>query len=64
MWLGAHTLGSRAGRVVDRLRGGANLQTAAMAPSPQEAQKMLAGLEQQSPEEQQKTIETLRRYYG
>jgi hypothetical protein len=64
MWLGSHMLGSKAGRIIDRLRGGAGLQTAAMAPSPQEAQRMLAGLETQSPEEQQKTVEVLQRYYG
>ena len=64
MWLGGSAVGSRAGRIIDRLRGGADPRTAVMAPTPAKAQKMLAGLEQQSPEEQQETIETLRRYYG
>jgi hypothetical protein len=48
MMLGEH-VGGRAGRIVDRLRGGANLRTAVSAPSPQEA----AG-----------QMETIQRYYG
>jgi len=64
MWYGGQQLGSKAGRIVDRLRGGADLDTAARAPSPQQAQGMLDSLEGQSPEEQQETIKTLQRYYG
>jgi hypothetical protein len=61
---GAHYLGSKAGRIIDRLRGGASLGTAARAPSPQEAQRMIYDLENQTPEQQQQTINTLRKYYG
>lgn len=64
MWYAAQKGGSKAGQIIDRLRGGADLQTAAMAPTPEEAQGMLQNLESQSPEERQKTIETLQRYYG
>lgn len=64
MWLGGQFLGSRAGRVVDRMRGGANLRTAALAPTPEEANKMISDVQNKSPEEQQKTIDELRRYYG
>jgi len=64
MWLGGQYLGSRAGRVVDRMRGGADLRTATLAPTPEEANKMIGNLENQSPEEQQKTIDMLQRYYG
>jgi len=64
MWLAAQKGGSSAGRIIDRLRGGANIETAARAPSPTEANQMIQNLESQSPEEQQKTIDMLRRYYG
>ena len=64
MWAGGQFLGSRAGRVADRLRGGADLRTAALAPTPEKAHRMIQNLKSQSPEEQQKTIATLQRYYG
>ena len=64
MWLASQQMGSRAGRVVDRLRGGANVDTAVNAPTPEAAQEMISNLESQSPKEQQQTLETLRRYYG
>jgi hypothetical protein len=64
MMLGAQYFGGKAGRTVDRLRGGANLRTAALAPTPEEASGMIDNLQNQPPEEQQKTIEELQRYYG
>lgn len=48
-YFGSEALGRRAGRVIDRLRGGANPMTAVTAPSPTEAAEQLA---------------TIQRYYG
>jgi hypothetical protein len=42
---GAERVGSRLGRIVDRLRSGADIRTAVGAPSPTEAQKQLATIQ-------------------
>lgn len=49
MWYGGQRIGSRLGRVIDRVRAGAPLSTAATAPSPSEATKQ---------------FEDIQRYYG
>jgi hypothetical protein len=49
MWYGGNALGSRLGRVLDRVRGGASLGTAVSAPSPTEASDQL---------------ESIQKYYG
>ena len=49
LMMGGQYLGGKMGRIIDRLRGGANLRTALSAPSPTEAASQL---------------EDVQRYYG
>jgi hypothetical protein len=44
-FLGAKHVGSRAGRILDRLRGGGTMRQAISAPSPQEAEAQLAHIQ-------------------
>ena len=44
LWSAGSRLGSGAGRIIDRLRGGANLDTAVNAPSEQEANEQLENI--------------------
>jgi hypothetical protein len=45
LWLGAEHAGSRAGRVLDRIRAGGTAGQALTAPSPEEAQAQLANIQ-------------------
>lgn len=49
LWYGANTVGSRLGRILDRVRSGASFKDAVVAPSPTEAAEQL---------------DTINRYYG
>jgi hypothetical protein len=64
LYMGAHGLGSKAGRVLDRLRGGADIGTALHAPSPRRAQELLSTIHEKDPEEQRQVLNTLRKHYG
>lgn len=44
LWYAANKAGSKAGRVIDRLRAGASIPEAVMAPSPEEAQSQLQNI--------------------
>ena len=44
MWSGGEYAGQRVGRIVDRLRSGANLGTAVSAPTPTQAREQLVNI--------------------
>jgi hypothetical protein len=59
MWLGGQQLGKSVGRIVDRMRGGANLPNAMFAPSETEAQSQLENIQRYyTPQPQQEQYPT------